>query len=178
MESNLLDSFTQLISVVIFLLLCALFIKWLLFKLFSPFKEKVVREVVAEKQREYKKKAVVMNDSEMALFQALVSGLPDNYFVFPKMRIADMVDVVDGNGYYQRRNQILPKHVDFLICNDRMVPLMAIELDGSSHSKPSRIERDQLVDEVFKDAELRLSRINVGDNFRAAVVKMAEELKP
>lgn len=177
MESNLLDSFTQLISVVIFLLLCALFIKWLLFKLFSPFKEKVVREVVAEKQREYKKKAVVMNDSEMALFQALVSGLPDNYFVFPKMRIADMVDVVNGNGYYQRRNQILPKHVDFLICNDRMVPLMAIELDGSSHNKPSRMERDQLVDGVFEDAELPLWRIEVGSNFGESVAAIKNVLK-
>ena len=177
MESNLLDSFTQLIAVVIFLLLCALFIKWLLFKLFSPFKEKVVREVVIEKQREYKKKAVVMNDSEMALFQALVSGLPGNYFVFPKMRIADMVDVVDGSGYYQRRNQILPKHVDFLICNNRMVPLMAVELDGNSHSKPSRIERDQLVDGVFENAELPLWRIEVGSDFKSKVIEISLALK-
>ena len=39
----------------------------------------------------------------------------------------------------KRRNQILPKHVDFLICNDRMTPLLAIELDGGSHNKPSRM---------------------------------------
>ncbi|MCA9357514.1 DUF2726 domain-containing protein [Candidatus Nomurabacteria bacterium] len=174
METNLLQLLFNLVFLVIFLLLCALFIKWLFYKLISPFKQKVVREVVVEKQREYKKKAVIMNDSEMALFQALLSGLPENYFVFPKMRIADMVDVVNGNGYYQRRNQILPKHVDFLICNDRMTPLLAIELDGGSHNKPSRMERDQLVDGVFEDAELTLRRINVGDNFRNIVAEMSE----
>lgn len=88
------------------------------------------------------------------------------------MRIADMVDVVNGNGYYQRRNQILPKHVDFLICNDRMTPLIAIELDGNSHNKPSRMERDQLVDGVFEDAELPLYRIQVGSNFKKFAQKL------
>ncbi|MCB9811158.1 MAG: DUF2726 domain-containing protein [Candidatus Nomurabacteria bacterium] len=118
-----------------------------------------------------------MNDSEMALFQSLLSGLPDNLFIFPKMRIADIVDVVNGNGYYQRRNQILPKHVDFLICNDKMTPLIAIELDGSSHNKPSRMERDQLVDDVFEDAELPLYRVQVGDNFKISVSTVLSEIE-
>ena len=65
METNLLQLLFNLVFLVIFLLLCTLFIKWLFYKLISPFKQKVVREVVVEKQREYKK-PVIMNDSEMA----------------------------------------------------------------------------------------------------------------
>lgn len=175
METNLLQLVFNLIFLTITLLLCALFIKWLFFKLTSPFRQQMMQEVV-QKQQGYKKKAVVMNDSELALFQTLVRELGDNYYLFPKMRIADMIDTIHGNGYYQRRNHILPKHVDFLICNERMQPLLAIELDGSSHNKPSRMERDQLVDEVFADAELRLCRVRVGDNFATTVQEIKAQI--
>lgn len=174
MNTVVVDAISNLLTTVILLLIFGLFIKWLLVKLFAPIKRK---EVTVEKQQEYRKKITVMNDSEMALFQALVVGLPKQYHIFPKMRIADMLDIVDGRGYYHRRNQILPKHVDFLICSERMEPLLAIELDGGSHNKPSRIERDYLVDGVFKDGGLELLRLRVGTDFKAMVMDISQTLK-
>jgi hypothetical protein len=170
--------FFNIMLLVIFLLLCALFIKWLFIKLISPIRTGgSAKAVTVEKQKEYKKKATVMNDSEMALFHALIGGLSDKYFVFPKMRIADILDIVDGSGYYKRRNDILPKHIDFLICDEWMKPLLAIELDGSSHNKLSRITQDVLKNDVFQDAGLPLQRIKVGGNFKHIVSELRENLK-
>lgn len=33
-------------------------------------------------------------------------------------------------------------------------PIIAIELDDPSHARPNRIERDEMVDNTFKDAGL------------------------
>src|SRR5262245_9353477 len=59
----------------------------------------------------------VMNRSEAAFYHELRRQLPNGYYIFPKMRIADFISAVDGRGFYQRRNYILPKHIDFLVCD-------------------------------------------------------------
>src|SRR3989344_9285204 len=89
----------------------------------------------------YRKKDSVMNKSEAAFFFELQRQIPNNYFIFPKMRIADIIDATEGYGLQYRKNKILPKHIDFLICNSYLNPVVAIELNGSSHNRPDRIER-------------------------------------
>jgi hypothetical protein len=100
--------------------------------------------------------------------------LPSDYFIFPKMRIADIIDATDGYGLRYRKNIILPKHVDFLICNSYFNPILAIELNGGSHNRPDRIERDNLVNDIFQVAGLPLETVNVGADFKEAVEKIKE----
>lgn len=75
------------------------------------------------------------------------------------MRIADILETIKGKGYYKRRDLVLPKHVDFLICDRNFKPVLAIELDGKSHQRKDRIERDILIDQIFEDVDLKLERI-------------------
>lgn len=125
----------------------------------------------------YRVRSEVLNNSESAFFHALVKALPESYFVFPKMRIADILETIGGYGYIHRRNKILPKHIDFVICNEYFKPLLALELDGKSHEAPDRIERDKLVDGIFASTSLKLKRVEVGDDFYTVAVQITETLK-
>lgn len=126
----------------------------------------------------YRKRESVMNQSEAVLFSELQKQLPQGYHVFPKMRIADMLETIEGRGYYWRRNQILPKHVDFLVCDSNFRPIVAIELNGKSHQRLDRIERDELVNKIFSCTTLPLQTINVGQDFALEVEKIFRTFKP
>jgi hypothetical protein len=131
---------------------------------------------VPERIPEYRKRLSIMNGSERAFFFELKKQLPPNYYIFPNMRIADIVDAIDGRGFYNRRNKILPKHIDFLICDSYFKPVVAIEINGSSHNRADRVERDMLVNQIFKDAQLPLKTIGVGDNFIESVQQIKSYL--
>jgi len=48
--------------------------------------------------------------------------------------------------------------VDFLLCDPHtMKPVMAFELDDSSHGRDDRISRDAFVERVFCQAEIKMS---------------------
>ncbi len=117
----------------------------------------------------YRARPVVMNASEQALYFEIRKQLPAEYHLFPNMRIADFIDARHGVGFYHRRNKILPKHVDFLVCDRSFKPVVAIELNGSSHQRADRIERDALVADIFSQAELAFEVIQVGTDFRTQV---------
>lgn len=121
------------------------------------------------KPAQYRKKDSVMNKSEQAFFYELKKQLPEGYHIFPNMRIADMIRAVDGKGFYNRRNKILPKHVDFLVCDRYFKPVVAIEVNGSSHNRADRIDRDDQVTQIFADAKLPLEWVNVGTDFKRAI---------
>jgi len=113
-----------------------------------------------------------MNRSEQAFFYELQKQLPNGYHIFPNMRIADFIDAVDGPGFYYRRNRILPKHIDFLVCDHYFRPVVAIEVNGSSHRRPDRIDRDEQVKQIFEDAKLPLEFVNVGTNFAENIARI------
>ena len=46
------------------------------------------------------------------------------------------------------------KHLDFVICNKDLAPVVAIELDDASHDAEDREERDDFVDAVLRAGEL------------------------
>ncbi len=117
----------------------------------------------------YRKRHTLLDKREMAFFFELQKQLPSGYYVFPKMRIADILDATEGYGHRYRINKILPKHVDFVICNSEFKPIVAIELNGTSHQRHDRIERDALVKEIFAVAGMPLEVVNVGTDFSQSI---------
>ena len=86
------------------------------------------------------------------------------------MRIIDFISPI--NREYGLRNKIWAKHVDFLICNKNFQPVVAIEVNGSSHLRQDRVERDELVKQIFEDAKLPREFVNVGSNFAEDITKI------
>ncbi len=159
---------TEILGKVLALLLMALAIKWLITLLFKK-RETVNQKAAIQTRNGYHVRETVMNSSEGTFFSMLVKELPENYYVFPKMRIADIIETEGGYGYTYRRNKILPKHIDYLVCNSKFKPVIAIELDGKSHNKHDRVVRDEFVDKLFEDCKIKLLRVNVGGDFKFVI---------
>jgi very-short-patch-repair endonuclease len=77
------------------------------------------------------------------------------------VRIADLIAVTSSNRSARAKVfwSIAAKHVDFVLADhETLRPRIAIELDDSSHRRADRQERDALVNEIFRRAELPLLR--------------------
>jgi hypothetical protein len=120
----------------------------------------------------------VMNNSEEAFFHELQKQLPRDFYVFPKVRIADILKTIDGQKYYVSRNKILPRHVDFLICDLQFKPRMAIEINGGSHHSAKVIESDALKKKIFGELNFPLRVVNVGETFASVVQEIVSTLTP
>ncbi len=105
----------------------------------------------------------VLQPAVAALTPALSQGEREKagYLIFAKTRIGDLLWLPKGTeGRQSHWNKIQSKHVDFVICSsDEVRPLLAIELDDSSHGAEKRQTRDAFVEEAFKAAGLPLLRV-------------------
>lgn len=109
----------------------------------------------------YRKKDYLLTAAERSFYEVLRSIAGDDLEVFAKVRLLDLVYLPKGTENRQSHtNRVMSKHVDFLLCDRRNVsPLLAIELDDSSHERADRAERDTFVDEVFAAAGLPILHI-------------------
>ena len=116
--------------------------------------------------------------AEARFLRVLDDALGEEYRVFAKLRLADLLDVRGERGaaWLRAFNQISAKHVDFVVCRrETLEMVVAVELDDRSHQAPDRQRRDAFVDRVFATAELPLVRIPVRraylpDEIRAMVL--------
>jgi len=100
-----------------------------------------------------------LSPSEMSIFHILLTIVGEKVTICPKVRLADIFFVAQPNKNLSFFNQISAKHIDYLLCKaDSLTPILGIELDDSSHSRPERQERDGFIDQVFQDADLPLLR--------------------
>lgn len=134
-----------------------------------------------EKMRIYWLKEQVMNTSERALFINLVQTLGQTHLVFSKIRVEDFVEVrnsqLSKSEHWGKRGKIKSRHVDFLVCDKNTSrPVLAIELDGSSHNNYQRQVRDNFLDSVYREAGLRVEHVRVGSDFAAAAERIRASL--
>lgn len=82
------------------------------------------------------------------------------YTVFAKVRLLDLVEPVKGNKKYKAYFwKIQAKHVDFVLCDYKLVAKYIIELDDSSHDTKDRKERDNFVDKVVESVGYKIIHV-------------------
>jgi hypothetical protein len=118
-----------------------------------------------------------LSPAERSFYAALVSAIADQAVICPKVNLGDILFSPGKQNSWARSNRISQKHVDFLICSrDVLRPLVALELDDSSHQRESARKRDDFKNAVFQAAGLPLVRFTAK---RAYVVdKIAAQLLP
>jgi len=121
----------------------------------------------------YKRKDYLLTKAERSFYGVLQHAVAGQYLIFAKIRVADLLWMPKGTESRQSHfNKIQAKHIDFVLCdNDTVRPLLAIELDDSSHDTAKRQSRDGFVDEALKAAGLPLLRV------RARAAYNVEEVK-
>ena len=114
------------------------------------------------KEYPYLLKPSVLSYNEGRMYRILENYCRKKCLVLiSKIRMADFIETVhtkdmkDEQEYTKKFYKVTSKHVDFLICDpDRFCPLVAIELDDSTHLEEDRQERDEFVDKVYKSVGL------------------------
>jgi len=70
--------------------------------------------------------------------------------IFTKVRLLDLLEPKKGIEKYKTYfYKVQAKHVDFVLCDEKLVARYVIELDDSSHDTDERQQRDRFVDEVL-----------------------------
>jgi very-short-patch-repair endonuclease len=112
-------------------------------------------------QRQY-----LLSVGEKKFYDALIAALDSTrYIIFAKVRIADIIETNLDRAdpmYWKKLAPINQKHIDFLLVSrSDTTPLLAIELDGGSHTDKARLKRDAFVDSVFHNAGIPILHIPV-----------------
>lgn len=82
------------------------------------------------------------------------------YTVFAKVRLLDLLEPVKGTPKYKTYfYKIQAKHVDFVLCDSKLVARYIIELDDESHQRRDRQQRDQFVDEVVESVGYKIIHV-------------------
>jgi hypothetical protein len=105
---------------------------------------------------------------EQRLYRAIRSTLKGEYLIMTKVRMGDFVWLKnEPKDRKYANNQVLCKHVDFLLCSrDSLKPLLVIELDDSSHVKSlGAIERDNFKNATFAAIGMPLLRVPLQEKY-------------
>lgn len=81
-------------------------------------------------------------------------------YLFAKVRLYDLVEPkpeIEKWRTYQYKIQA--KHVDFVICDKKLVARAVIELDDASHEEAARKERDVFVDKVLQNCGYKIYHV-------------------
>ena len=118
-------------------------------------------------QPAYKKKQYVITYREKVLLESLRQAVEDKYTILMKVRMGDFITLrnePENRKFHE--NQIMCKHVDFLLCSrNNIEPILVIELDDSSHKIYYNAERDRFKDETFRAIGLPFIRMKVQEKY-------------
>jgi len=80
--------------------------------------------------------------------------------VYPKVRIADVLNI-EGSGISGEHFRFaLQSHFDFVVCDSEQIPQFAVEFDGPSHKKNAQRKRDAMKDFLCEKLSFPILRIN------------------
>lgn len=116
----------------------------------------------------YKKKDFLLTKAERSFYEVLCLAVKNlDVSLFVKVRLADLLYLPKGTDNRQSHvNRITSKHVDFVICSlPSLSPVIAIELDDSSHQQPNRVIRDEFLEKALSDAGLPLIRVPAKESY-------------
>jgi len=136
----------RLFATAAILLALAVLIVWLLKKLESrrfPYQAKPLLT-----RREYAFYTLLRREADMR-------GL----MICPKVGLKDLIEVTDRRNYMKYFRLIAQKHIDFVICDQSLRVLFAVELDDSSHDTKNARKRDRFKDQAMRAAHIPLKRI-------------------
>ena len=124
----------------------------------------------------------LVTPAEQRFYEALDQAVDGRFMILSKVRVADLLSVTSESrsARYRIFRSIASKHVDFVLVQAKdLRPLAAIELDDSTHRRPDRRKRDELLDDLFAKAKLPLLRFKAASiyNPRSIEARVEEALE-
>ena len=105
-----------------------------------------------------------MSPAEANFYRVLIKVVGDRGHVLAQVSLRQLLYLPGSNksnpGRAAWQNKIAARSVDFLVCHSSTLrPLVVIELDEETHTKPERQTRDEEVEAVLRAAGLPLLRV-------------------
>jgi hypothetical protein len=122
----------------------------------------------------YQVRESFLSDAERSFLEVLEAAVGNEFKIFGKGRISDLIRVKGANEWQSRiaKDQINQKHVDFVVCDrKRAIPVCAIELDDSSHHSRDALKNDTIKNKVFSKAGLPLVRFKAQAAYALAEIQ-------
>jgi hypothetical protein len=122
---------------------------------------------------QYRKNKSLFTYRERVFYAALRRAVGNQYQIFAKVRLADFIWLTNEPADRKyHNNQINCKHVDFLLCSRYShEPLLAIELDDSSHKQPDAQGRDKFKNDTFSAIGLPLLRVELQPEYETETIR-------
>lgn len=115
----------------------------------------------------YTKKEYLLTPTELKFYKILKEITDDiNLIICPQVSLYEII-----NSNYKGFNKISRKTVDFVITEPNLKIKCCIELDDYTHNRKKRIERDNFINELFNEIEMRLIRITVSQYYNKEDIK-------
>ena len=105
---------------------------------------------------------------ELAFYNVLKEAVDDRFVILLKVGLSDLCEITSREVNQAAFNRISSKHVDFVLCDPvTLAPVVAIELDDSTHYRRDRADRDAFVDKLFRTIGVALIRHRVQARYDA-----------
>jgi hypothetical protein len=123
----------------------------------------------------YRRRGALLTQAELSFFRVLQQAVGDEYTIFAKVRVADVLKPDRRQEKPEWRaalNRITSKHFDFVICEPASTSIYAIiELNDRSHKDGARAARDTFLREACESAGLRLIEVEARSGYAVARIR-------
>lgn len=118
---------------------------------------------------------ILLSPKEQSFYRTLKPIADEmGLIIFSKMRIVDIVQIPKNHPEYMKWfNYIKAKHIDFILCDQKFRVYKLIEVDDYTHQYKKRQERDDFVNEIFRQLDVDLLRY-----YRWTPDQLRNDLKP
>lgn len=119
----------------------------------------------------------LLTKAEHHFYTTLIEECRDrSLLVCPKVRLEDLVYVTDKENRAKYRGYVKSRHVDFVLTDDSLCPVAAIELDDPSHDSYLAMQIDEFKNRLFETIGLPLFRIRTDENYEEALEEIFNTL--
>lgn len=116
----------------------------------------------------YTKKEYLLTPTELKFYKVLKQVTDEmNFIICPQVAIYEIVKSQNHKSF----NKISRKTIDFVITEPNLKIKCCIELDDYTHNRQKRIERDNFLNNLFKNVGIKLIRVKVQQYYNIEELK-------
>ena len=105
----------------------------------------------------HRRRPVFFSKAERSFYKALRALVPD-HMIFVKVKLADLVSLNPRQSFWEHFSPINRRHIDFVVCDATLAPVLAIELDDPANLRGDSTKAD-LVKSVLATACLPIIHV-------------------
>lgn len=90
--------------------------------------------------------------------------------ICPKVRLEDFIKITTKENFMKYRGYIKSRHIDFLICDNKLHIIMGVELDDKTHDNEKTRKIDDFKNELFETIKIPLKRIKVTEDYKQQII--------